>query len=101
MDWPLALALLERLPQSATPQSCIAHVTPFFAGSKVTVAAMSCAWPKSTVVLGGVGGATVATETEIAFTTIAVKEAWAAGSATEVAVTVTCTSEGGGVAGAV
>jgi hypothetical protein len=62
---------------------------------------MSCVWPKSTVVLGGVGGATAVTETEIAFTTMVVMEAWAAGSATEVAVTVTCTSEGGGVEGAV
>jgi hypothetical protein len=40
------------------------------------------------------------TDTEIAFTVIWI-EAWAEASATEVAVTVTCTSADGGVDGAV
>jgi len=53
-----------------------------------------CVVPKGTVVLGAV------TVTEIALTVIVI-EVCAAGSATDVAVTVTGKSAGGGVVGAV
>ena len=93
---PLSVAVGAMLPQSETPHVCMAQVTPFFAGSSFTSATMlGCVCPKSTVVLGAV------TVTEIAFT-VTVNEAWAGGSATDVAVTVTVKSEGdGGVGGAV
>jgi len=84
------------LPQSLTLQDDMAQVTPFLAGSSFTTATMfGSVVPKITVVVGAV------TVTEIALTVIAI-EVCAAGSATEVAVTVTVKSVGdGGVVGAV
>jgi|SRR5713101_3174359 len=71
------------------------QVTPLFAGSLFTVATiLGTVWANCTVDAGAV------TATEIARTVIVAEED-AAASATEVAVIVTCKSEGGGVDGAV
>ena len=92
---PLAVAVGEILPHCEAPQDCMAQVTPLCAGSSFTTATMfNTESPKSTVVVGAV------TTTEIALTVIII-EVCAAGSATDVAVTVTGKSAGGGVVGAV
>ena len=76
------MAVGETLPQSGTPQSCIDQVTPLCAGSSFTVATMFGSLPPNrTVVLGAL------TDTKMALT-VTVIDAFAAGSSTDVAVTV-------------
>ncbi len=95
MGAPLAVAVGEMLPHCGTPHGCMDQVTPLFAGSLLTVATiLGTVWANCTVAAGAV------TDTEIASTVMTIEDC-AAGSATEVAVTVTGKSAGGGVGGAV
>ncbi len=92
---PLAVAVGEMLPHCGTPHAGMDQVTPLFAGSSLTVATiLGTVWANCTVDAGAV------TITEIALTVTTI-EVCAAGSATEVAVTVTDKSADGGVGGAV
>ena len=92
---PLADCWDEILPHSVTPQGAIAQVTPFPAGSLLTVAMiLGTVSANETVPAGAV------TETTMA-STVTVIEVVAAGSATAVAVMVTGVSPLGGVGGAV
>lgn len=92
---PLAEEEADRLPHCETAQAWIDQVTPWPAGSLFTVAMI---FGKTSANFRVAEGGVMSTEMA---STVIVMEVAAAGSATEVAVTVTGKSAGGGAVGAV